>query len=301
MTLPPAPISIIIPFHNSERFLAETVESVLTQTYSSWELLLVDDGSTDACVEIARGYQKQRPDSIRYIAQPGGNRGVNAARNLGAQHARGTVLAFLDSDDVWQPNKLQEQMQILDRHPEVGLVYGHSEYWRDWDPVLNRNEPNSIPPLSPPDRVYEPPELFLRSYPMGPYGAPSPSSFLVRQQAFQQVGGFDECFHPGTFQLYEDVALFAKLSLAVPIFVSSARWERYRCSPQSNWIRVLNTSTDEAARRFYFRWLKKHLKEQEITSPQIWRAVRRRAWSYELPLPAWTTMLARRVLRRMAR
>lgn len=294
-------VSIIVPVYNSEQFLAETVASVLAQSYGAWELLLVDDGSTDRSAALARSLAAQKPDAIRCLAQPGGHCGVNAARNFGARSARGNLLAFLDSDDVWLPHKLAEQLAILEAHPEVGLVYGHSEYWRDWDAKCGAGETNSIPQLSPADRVYQPPELFAGSYPLGAWGAPCPSSFLVRRAAFENVGGFDECFCPSTFQLYEDVAFFAKLALYVPIYVSSATWERYRVGPRTGWIRAQNTSTEEAARGFYFHWLQRHLAAQRPVPAELLRLVKRRAWSYLLPLPPALVLVARRALRGLRR
>ncbi|MGB6975230.1 MAG: glycosyltransferase family A protein [Terracidiphilus sp.] len=294
-------ISIVVPFHNSERYLAESVESILAQSCAHWELLLVDDGSTDRSAELARTLVSHRPEAIRYLAQPAGNRGESAARNLGARNARGTLLAFLDSDDVWLPNKLAEQSAILEAYPEVGLVYGHSEYWRDWDTESGLPQSNSIPSLSPADRIFHPPELFVQSYPLGPWGAPCPSSFLVRRTAFDRVGGFDESFHPGTFQLYEDVAFLSKLALAVPIYVSSANWERYRVSPRSEWIVAQNTAMDEAARRFYFRWMQHYLAAKSPAETDLLRMVNRLTWSYRLPLPPALAMLARRAVRRLFR
>ncbi len=299
MTEPYTLVSIITPFYNSERFLAETVESVLAQTYPHWELLLVDDGSTDASSAIAREYAARRPGQIHYVAQLGGNRGMDAARNLGERHAQGQILAFLDSDDVWLPDKLSERLAIFDQHPEVGFAYGHSEYWVDWDAERKTDTPNSIPLLSPADRVYLPPELLVGSYPLGPWGAPCPSSFVVRRSAFQLVGGFEEAFHPGTFQLYEDEAFFAKLALTVPIYVSSTCCERYRCGEDTGWIRALNTSTDEAARRFYYRWLRGYLKREKIVDMRVWAALRRSEWSYRLPFPAAFSNFVRRAVRRL--
>src|SRR5512147_1824882 len=100
-------VSGVIIFWNAERFLQEAIESVLAQTYPSWELLLVDDGSTDGASEIARSYAARHPERIRYLEHPGHrNRGMSASRNLGLQQSRGALVAFLDSDDVWLPEKL---------------------------------------------------------------------------------------------------------------------------------------------------------------------------------------------------
>src|ERR1700691_6786421 len=103
-------VSIITPFYNTERFLQEAIESVLAQTYSNWELLLVDDGSTDGSTAIAHRYADRAPAKIRYLAHPGReNRGLSASRNLGIAGAGGEFLALLDADDVWLPQKLEQQ------------------------------------------------------------------------------------------------------------------------------------------------------------------------------------------------
>jgi glycosyltransferase involved in cell wall biosynthesis len=104
-------VSIITIFLDEERFIGEAVESVSAQTYRDWELLLLDDGSTDGSTEIARRFTEQHPGWIRYLDHPGhANRGMSATRNLGLAHARGPFLAFLDADDVWLPSKLAEQV-----------------------------------------------------------------------------------------------------------------------------------------------------------------------------------------------
>ena len=126
-------VSIITPFLNAERFLAESVDSVLAQTRDDWELLLVDDGSTDRSRAIAISYATEHPDRIRVLAHPGEeHRGASAARNLGAAHAQGEYLAYLDADDVYLPDKLARQVPLLDSHPDVGIVYAATEYWYGW-------------------------------------------------------------------------------------------------------------------------------------------------------------------------
>src|SRR5437867_13258993 len=113
MANPPL-VSAIIIFYNTEAFLAEAIESVLAQTCSDWELLLCDDGSTDGSTAIARRFADAHPDKIKYLEHPGSkNRGMSAARNLGLRHARGKFVAWLDSDDVWLPDKLQVQLALF--------------------------------------------------------------------------------------------------------------------------------------------------------------------------------------------
>jgi glycosyltransferase involved in cell wall biosynthesis len=133
-------VSVIIIFLNTEKYLGEAIESVIAQTYEDWEILLVDDGSTDRSAEIAQHYTRLRPDQIQYLCHPGhSNLGKGASRNLGIQHAKGDYLAFLDADDVWLPQKLKEQVPVFDKHAEAGMVYGQTLYWYSW----SQNPPDS--------------------------------------------------------------------------------------------------------------------------------------------------------------
>lgn len=287
-------VSVIIPFFNAERFLPATVESVFAQTRTDWELLLVDDGSTDRSTAIAKDFRAAHPQKVFYLEHEAHrNRGVNATRNLGARHARGSIFAFLDSDDIWLPAKLEIHLAELEAHPEADFLFAPTVYWRSWDPEGNRGEPDYTPPLAPGNRVYQPPSLFASSYPLGTYGAPCPCSFLVRHAAFKRVGGFDESFHRGTYQLYEDVAFLAKMYLQVPIYVSTECLDRNRCSPHSMTRQAASIQAEEAARRFFFRWLHDYLQQHGIHDPEIAAAVRRESWFYALPLPV--AQLVRRV------
>ncbi|MDJ0799822.1 MAG: glycosyltransferase family 2 protein, partial [Calothrix sp. MO_167.B12] len=93
---------IIIFFNAGEQFFIEAIESVFAQTYENWELLLVDDGSTDGSTEIALRYAQKYPEKVRYLEhKEHQNRGMSATRNLGIRHAKGEYITFLDADDVW--------------------------------------------------------------------------------------------------------------------------------------------------------------------------------------------------------
>ena len=123
----PPKISIIVPAYNAERFLAATLSSILAQTVSNWELLIVDDGSQDSTQAIAKEYAA-RDSRIRALTQP--NAGVSAARNFGyAQTSVGTeFVCFLDADDVWEPTALEILQTALHAHPEAPAVYGLARY-----------------------------------------------------------------------------------------------------------------------------------------------------------------------------
>ncbi len=112
-------VSIIIPAYNAEKFIAESIESVINQTYTNWELLIVDDGSTDNTKAIIKSFCA-KDARIQYFWQQNGKQGK--ARNLALQHALGVYIAFLDADDVWLPQKLDIQLQEL-REKNADLVF----------------------------------------------------------------------------------------------------------------------------------------------------------------------------------
>jgi glycosyltransferase involved in cell wall biosynthesis len=124
-------VSVVAIFLNAKRFIEEAIESVFAQTDNRWELLLVDDGSTDGSAAIARRYAERHPEQVCYLEHLGHvNRGMSASRNLGVSNARGKYIAFLDADDVWLPHKLEQQIPILDSQPEAAMVYGLSQFSR---------------------------------------------------------------------------------------------------------------------------------------------------------------------------
>lgn len=115
-------VSVIIPDYNGEKYIAEAIESALGQTYRNFEIIVVNDGSAD------NSYEKIKPylPSVKYIFQE--NQGVAAARNTGIKHSSGELIAFLDQDDLWLPEKLELQVDYLLRNPDVGLVHSNMSY-----------------------------------------------------------------------------------------------------------------------------------------------------------------------------
>lgn len=293
-------VSVIIPFFNAERFLSEAIESVQAQTCTCWELILLDDGSSDRSSSIAQDYASASHGRIHYHRHDThANHGVTASRNAGAKVSRGAFLAFLDADDVWLPSKLDHQLAVMNAHPDAGLVFGPSEYWYDWDPTRQLPHSNQIEPVAPGPKLYSPPELLLGTHPFGRYGAPSPVSFLLRRSAFERVGGFEGAFHPGAFQLYEDTAFLTKLYLEVPVFVTDICTDRYRCRADSIWHRLKDTDAEENERRFYFEWLRRYLRTYGVTDPKVWKAVRSAGWTHRLHMPSSASRMVRRIQNRL--
>lgn len=115
-------ISIIIPVYNAGKYLAEALDSVLTQSAKPDDIIAVDDGSTDSSIKILETYS-DRITIIRHEV----NKGAGAARNTGIKNASGKWLSFLDADDLWMPHKLKDQMEFMQTHPEIDMVFGKVE------------------------------------------------------------------------------------------------------------------------------------------------------------------------------
>ena len=119
----PPRVSAVITTYNQAAYIGAAVASVLDQTYSEVETVLVDDGSTDGTARELAPFR----DRIRYIYQP--NQGIAAARNTGVQHTTGSLVAFLDGDDLWSPEKLEIQVEASLRHSDAGLIVADGVYF----------------------------------------------------------------------------------------------------------------------------------------------------------------------------
>jgi glycosyltransferase involved in cell wall biosynthesis len=268
-------VSVVVIFFNAERFLAEAIESVLDQAYSAWELLLVDDGSSDGSSEIARQYAIEFPDRIHYLYHPEhSNRGTGPSRSLGIQHATGDYVGFLDADDVWLRNKLERQVAFLAEHPRAAMTYGRTLYWYSWTGDPGGTIRDHVPRLGVAgDTLVEPPEL-LPLHLTGKGAVPCPSGLLIRRSVLESVGGFDDVFRG----LYEDQALFAKVCVQFSVYVSSECLEKYRQHSNSLCSVAERDGSAEATRALYLNWLKDYLASQEISDEGVWQALGVEQW-----------------------
>jgi glycosyltransferase involved in cell wall biosynthesis len=272
-------VSVVLIFRDDERFLPEAITSVFGQTYDDWELLLVDDGSTDESTAIARRWAADHPARVRYLEHEGhANLGISATRNLGWRAASGTHVAMLDSDDVWEPTKLAEQVGILESHPEVGLVVGASRWWWSWAGDGVDHDDRIVEVGAPSEQVHRPPTLLPVLYPLGRGAAPCPSSWLVRRDVLERVGGFEERFRT----MYEDQAFLIKAYHRTPVWVSSQCLDRYR--KHAGQI-MTSTSREEyhRVRQEFLRWYEGWLQDEGIDDDVVWRALQRAGWSYRHP------------------
>jgi glycosyltransferase involved in cell wall biosynthesis len=279
-------VSIIIIFLDAgDIFFQEAIASVFAQTYANWELLLVDDGSTDSSTQIARQYAAQYPNQIRYFEHDNHqNRGMSASRNLGIAHAKGDYIALLDADDIWLPQKLEKQVAILNNHPEAAIVYGSTLMWFSWDGDPDSAQQNYYRRLGvEPDQIISPPTLvplFLKRQ----ADTPATCGVLMRREIVQAVGGFEESFRG----MFEDQAFFYKVCLQATVYIESGYWDYYRQHATSS------CSVAQAEGHYHpfhrnpahlilLDWFEQYLQNQEIRDRAIWKELNAALLPYRHP------------------
>jgi len=268
-------VSVIMPFLNAEAYIDEAVQSVLTQTHEAWELLLVDDGSTDRSTEIARSYASTHPGRIRYFDHEGhARRGTGVSRNRAVSEARGEIFAMLDADDVWLPRRLEVQLEILRREPRAGMIYGNAEYWHSWtgrpeDARRDFVQPHGVPA----NELVEPPRALIR-FLRGHASVPCTCSTLLRREAVERVGGFEDSFTG----LYDDQTLFTKICLTTPIYISDDCLARYRRRTDSLCGRVAHTEAELEARRVFIDWVDRYLTQQGGYVDELHQMITKERW-----------------------
>ena len=167
-------VSVIIPLYNAQKYIEEAVNSVLRQTYEDFEVVIVDDGSTDRSAILAKTFKDPR---VRYIYQK--NKGLAGARNSGIRNMRGTYLVFLDADDTLLPEKLQTQVAYLEEHPEIGVLAGRY--------IITDPEGNYLVRNSSPEGMIELRDILVSS--------PCPiHCYMFRKSWVDRAGFFDESF-----------------------------------------------------------------------------------------------------------
>jgi glycosyltransferase involved in cell wall biosynthesis len=265
-------VSVIVCFLNEAPFLAEAVHSIVGQTFTDWELWLVDDGSTDGSSDIARQLAATDPARIGCVEHADHrNLGLSASRNAGIAQARGRYIAFLDADDVWTANKLTEQTAILEQHADAAMVMGASLYWRSWS-AASTGADIVVPIGAENDAVIAPPQLMTTLYPLGAGAAPPPSNLLLRRDVVQQVGGFEASFR-GPLMLYEDQAFLSKVYRRHPVYVAGACWVRYRQRPDSIVSTTMAAGRYWQIRLHFLRWLEQDLARSGLVLPAVQSAL----------------------------
>jgi glycosyltransferase involved in cell wall biosynthesis len=268
-------VTVIIIFLNAAPYLNDAVESVLYQTYTDWELLLVDDGSTDESSDMARAYAGRQPGRIFYVEHEGHqNLGMSSSRNRGLSEAQGMYVAFLDADDCWLPEKLETHVSYLDAHPSAGMLFGSTKYWYSW---TGRPE-DALRDYVPESRVrtttlFQPPRLFGQ-FLEGKVEIPCPCSVMVRIDAAADIGGFEDSFRG----MYEDQVFYMKMSLNKPILAVNDSLARYRQHPNS--ISSVSARLDQTNAMHYsfLKWVESYCRTKKVQDSGVLQAVHRQLW-----------------------
>jgi glycosyltransferase involved in cell wall biosynthesis len=227
-------VSVIIPTYHRAFIVRQSIDSVLQQTYRDYEIIVVDDGSTDDTREVLKSYG----DKIRYDYKANG--GISSARNRGLEIAGGDYVAFLDSDDFWKPEKLQKQMTFFEANPEYGMVAT-----RCLTNTVDRNfttvSINKRRRYGKSGWVYK--DLFYRNF-------IRTSSVVVRRECFDQLGVFDE-----SLPRCEEIDMWLRIAKKYPIGFINDILTVYTRRPieirqdsikgRKNWIRVLEKNYDQ--------------------------------------------------------
>ncbi|MGB9596142.1 MAG: glycosyltransferase family 2 protein [Candidatus Poribacteria bacterium] len=166
-------VSVIIPVYNQEKYIKECIDSVINQSYANVEIIVVDDGSTDKTPDILRAYG----DKIKYIRQE--NQGPSSAINNGIKSANGSLICWLGSDDLYMPNKIEHQVELLQREQSISIVYS------DYITIDSYgNEINKVHILHPPQEKFAR-TMLIRNFING-------STVMMRRECLDKVGYYDE-------------------------------------------------------------------------------------------------------------
>ncbi|MGD1855757.1 MAG: glycosyltransferase family 2 protein [Leptolyngbyaceae cyanobacterium] len=243
-------VSVVIPLYNSERTIGRAIKSVLEQTFSDFELIVIDDGSTDSSVNIVKTF---KDDRLRIFLFD--NSGAPTARNRGIEKAKADLVAFLDSDDMWTPEKLADQVPIITNTPQAGLVYSWSDYIDTQDNVV-----------CPGKRVTASKELEKN------YASLLVSNFLengstplIKKAVLHEVGGFDVLLKSS-----QDLDLYLKIAAKYQFLTIPKVQVKYRITPGSITSKIASNEQKEIEfiEQLFLKVPQKfkHLKRQKLSN-----------------------------------
>ena len=266
-------VTVITPFLNGSEWLRQAVESVLSQTYTNWEMILIDDGSQAEATAVAKEYSTTYPNKIFYTEHPGHiNLGCSSSRNQGMKLAKGDLVALLDSDDVWLPEKLQKQVQIHQRYPEAGFICEASNYWYSWENPSSDDVVIQIGVEQ--NKLYEPPSLIYSLYPLGKGAAPCPSGMMIKRSLYDEIGGFEESFK-GENQAYEDQPFLFKVYLRTPVYISGEANNLYRQRSGSLMQFISDKKKYYKVRLFFLNWMERYIERNRVFDSRISRMLKK--------------------------
>src|SRR5690606_13275691 len=257
----------------------EAIESVRMQRNVRWELVIVLDAASAQAAQVAHAEAIRAPGQIIIVGAAGGAPGgLSAARNLGIAQSRAAAVAFLDADDVLEPDALARRLAALDAHPDTAMVYGSTLYWHSWTGSTADRGRDFVPDLGVvPRRVYPAPTL-VPPLLDGSAAVPCTCSLLVRRWALEACGGFDPEFR----DLYEDQVFYARIALRFPVVAEDWILDRYRQHRDSMSARA-DSARQREARANFLDWLEREIESIGVRDESLARTLVREQWKVQHP------------------
>lgn len=238
--------SVIVPLYNKEQYVRKAIESVCAQTYTSWECIVVDDGSTDGSEQVIREYA----DSVTIIRQP--NAGVAAARNKGVAASKGEYICFLDADDWWLPEFLEEMNLLIAAYPDAGLYATNYIYYKPGKTHVALNEPTGYMNY---------PKAYLAN---GSMPVTSITACMPRK-VFDEMGGFLQ-----SITLGEDFLLWARTAIRYPVAFGSKPLAYYNNAVPASLRATRNLHKPEQHMLFNLDAIEREVAQLEQEQQRTW-------------------------------
>jgi glycosyltransferase involved in cell wall biosynthesis len=255
-------VSVVVPLYNVERYIGQALSSILRQTFVDFEVLVVNDASSDRSRQIVDQFAKNDP-RVSMITQE--NRGLAGARNTGIRNARGKFIAFLDADDLWQPTKLEAHVSLLTANPEVGVSFSASELINPDGSSTGLFQTSKIAGIQPSD-------IFCRN-PIGNGSAPVIRREVIAYEALAPEG-VRICWFDETFRQSEDIELWSRIAV-------TTEWQFAGIPNPLTLYRINSSGLSADVEKQLASWKKFRDKLQSI-NPQIVSEFGQRAEAYQL-------------------
>lgn len=279
-------VSVIVPFLDTPPdFFREALAGVRAQTFTDWELILVDDGSGPAAREVADAAARDSTQIRIVESGPEQPAGISGARNAGLRQARGEFVALLDSDDVWLPDHLERHVAAYRDEPRAAMVCTDALYWSSW-----REGADFVPGAGSAAGLFTPPDFAVELL-RGRIPVPCPTSVTVRRTVLEEIGGHEAAWAADRRMnsMYEDQVFYVKLGSRHAVLRLPVVAERYRMRAESV-TGSASTAQEHEARSRFLAWC------DEVCAPELpgasgrrlRSAVRRARWRQRHPvLAAW--------------
>ncbi|WP_156925716.1 glycosyltransferase family 2 protein [Shewanella fidelis] len=260
-TIKPLTVSVVMPIYNVEAFVTQAISSVLTQTFTDFELLLINDCSPDNSLQLCQQFDDPRISIINHSH----NQGLSAARNTGIRHARGKYVAFIDSDDMWHSEKLQQHVDHLDAAPEVGISFSRSlfmEFNGEKTPFFQMPKLNSI----------DAKHLLCRN-PVGNGSAPVLRRETLTDIQYRNLDG-QQCYFDENFRQSEDIECWFRI-------ISTTHWQIEGLPAALTFYRLNQQGLSADLNKQYASW-EKMIEKARGYAPALLKQYENKARAYQL-------------------